>query len=82
MTLDDISQPTFAPPIRSLWRVARFAALLAFAFVVASIRIEECRIVPGAFSSGFSAGFDVSRKVCGQSALAIVLVHKIAHAIR
>jgi hypothetical protein len=82
--MTDISLPTPVLPIRSLWQVARIAGLLALALVAASasIRIEECRTVPGAFSSGFSLGFDVSRKVCGQSALAVVLANKAMQAIR
>jgi len=80
--MSDISLPTPVLPIRSLWQVARIAALLALALVVAlaSIRIEECRTVPGAFSNGFSLGFDVQREVCGQSALAAVLIRKAVQA--
>ncbi len=81
--MTDISLPTSVLPIRSLWQVARIAGLLALALVTASalIKIEECRTVPGAFSNGFSLGFDVSRKVCGQSALGAVLIRKAMQVI-
>jgi hypothetical protein len=79
--MSDIALPL---PARSLWRVAQIAVILALALVVALalIRVEECRIVPGAFSSAFSLGFDVSRRVCDQSTLATVMVHKVTAAIR
>jgi hypothetical protein len=85
--MTDISLPAHSPPIRSLARVERIAAILAVALVAAlvvgTIQVEECRIVPGAFSSAFSRSFDVSRRrVCGQSALAVVLSHKIEGAAR
>jgi hypothetical protein len=61
----DIGLPTYSPPARSLVRVAHVAAILAAALVAASvdsISVDECRIVPGAFSNAFSSGFDVSRR--------------------
>jgi hypothetical protein len=80
--MSDISLPVPVLPAQSLWRIARITMLLAFAFAGASIRIEECRTVPGAFSNGFPAGFDVSRKVCGQAALATVVARKVAGALQ
>jgi hypothetical protein len=83
--VSDIPYPIPAElPVRSLWRVACVAALLAAVLVAAlvSIKVEECRTIPGAFSSGFSLGFDVSRKVCGQSTLAIVMAHKALDAMQ
>jgi hypothetical protein len=69
---------------RSLRRATYIAAILAVALVAALglIRTEECRVVPGAFSSGFSLGFDVSRRVCSQSALATVVAHKVAGVVQ
>jgi hypothetical protein len=58
------------------------AEILAVALLAASIRVEECRMVPGAFSHAFSSGFDVSRRVCDRSALAVVFAHKIGSAAR
>jgi hypothetical protein len=84
--MTDISLPAYSPPIRSLSRVERIAFILAVALVaalvVASIRVEECRIVPGAFSGAFSSAFDVSRKVCDRAAFAVVLAHKIENGVR
>jgi hypothetical protein len=84
--MTDISLPAYSPPIRSLTRVERIAFILAVALVaalvVASIRVEECRLVPGAFSSAFSSAFDVSRRICGRAALAVVLAYKIEGASR
>jgi hypothetical protein len=80
--MTDIGLPTYSPPIRSLIRVAWIAGLLAAALVAASIRVEECWIVPGAFSKDFSSAFDVSRRVCVRAALAVVLAHKIEGAAR
>ncbi len=55
------------------------ATLFAVAFVlaVAIAQVEECQTVPGSFSSGFSAGFDVSRKVCGRVPLARAMLDKM-----
>jgi hypothetical protein len=61
-----------SPIQRQLHRIRRLGALLAAALVaalVASIEIEQCRTLPGAFSNGFSSGFDVSRKVCRQATM-------------
>ena len=84
--MTDISLPTHSPPIRALTRVERIAAILAVALVAAlvagTIQVEECRTVPGAFSSDFSRDFDVSRKVCDRSTLAIVVAHKAESALR
>jgi hypothetical protein len=84
--MTDVSLPAYSPPIRSLTRVERIAFILAVvlvaALVVASIRVVECRIVPGAFSSAFSSGFDVSRKVCERSTLATMVAHKAESALR
>ena len=80
--MTDISLPAYSPPIRSMARVAWIAAILGVALVAASIKVEECRIVPGAFSKDFSSDFDVSRKVCDQSTLAAVLGHKVGSAMR
>jgi hypothetical protein len=76
--MTDIGLPADSPPIRA----AQIAAILAAALVAASIRVEECWIVPGAFSKDFSSGFDVSRRVCGRAALAVVLAHNIQGAAR
>jgi hypothetical protein len=84
--MTDISLPAYSPPIQSLTRVEWVAFILAVALVaallVASIRVKECRIVPGAFSSTFSSGFDVSRKVCDRSTLATVVAHEAESALR
>ena len=64
--------PLAISPIQRQHRIRRLGALLAAALVaalVASIEIEQCRTLPGAFSSGFSSGFDVSRKVCRQATM-------------
>ena len=79
--MSDITFPIPAElPAQSLWRVALIAMLLAVVLVpaLAFVPIQECRIVSGAFSSGFSLGFDVSREVCGRSQLATVMAHKVA----
>jgi hypothetical protein len=57
------------------------AAILGAILVaaLASVRVEECEIIPGAFSNAFSSGFDVSRKVCGQTTMAHVAVAKMAN---
>jgi len=78
--MGDITFPNYASPIRRLHKVASIAALLAVALVAASVKVEECRIVPGAFSNGFSSGFDVSRRVCGRSTVAYVLASKVRNA--
>ena len=80
--MTDISLQTYSAPIRSLSRVCWIAAILAVALVGASIKVEECRIVPGAFSKAFSGAFDVSRKVCDQSTVAVALAHKVDDAMR
>jgi len=79
--MTDIGLPLPVLPHQLQWRITRIVMLLAFALVAASIQVEEYNTVPGAFSNGFSAGFDVSRKVCGQSALAIVMARKVAGVI-
>jgi hypothetical protein len=68
LTYDD----RIVSPIQRQHRIRRLGALLAAALVaalVASIEIEQCRTLPGAFSNGFSSGFDVSRKVCRQATM-------------
>src|SRR6266478_9701830 len=52
LAMSDIAITTPAVlPARSLWRVAHIAAILALALIaaLALIRIEECRVAPGAF---------------------------------
>ncbi len=80
--MSDISLPIPALPTLSLWKIAHTAAILALALVAASIKIEQCEIVPGAFSNGFSSAFNVSRKACGQAALIAVLAHKAVALVR
>jgi hypothetical protein len=69
-------------PSGALSKMERITAILAVALVAAlvpgTIPIEECRIVPGAFSSGFG----VSQRVCKRSALAAVLARKVEGAVR
>jgi hypothetical protein len=67
---------------QSLGRAACIAMLLAFALVLAAVQIDECWMSPGDFSKDFSArDFNVSHKVCGQSALAMVMAHKALDAL-
>ena len=58
---------------------ARSTAIVAVAlvalFVAGTIRVEECRTVPGAFASAY-------RTVCERSALAVILARKVDGAIR
>jgi hypothetical protein len=70
-----------APPgaFRDVFQVSASTVILAVAlaavFVAGTIRVEECRIVPGAFASD-------DRRVCERSALALVLARKVDGAIR
>jgi hypothetical protein len=69
--MTDLVLPGHVAPIRWQLRI-RWIALLAATILVAalsSIQVEQCRTTPGAFSAGFSNGFDVSRKVCRQITL-------------
>jgi hypothetical protein len=71
--------PAYSPLIGLLPRVERSTAILAAAFaavfMAGTIRVEECRIKPGAFASA-------SRRVCEPSALAFVLARKVDGAIQ
>ena len=71
--------PAYSPLIGPLPRLERSTATLAVAlaavFVAGTIRVEECRIVPGAFASA-------SQRVCERSVLAFVLARKVDGAIR
>jgi hypothetical protein len=74
LSMTDVSLPAYSPLIRSL-TAATPAVVLVAVFVAGTIRVEECRIVPGAFASA-------SRRVCERSALAFVLARKADGAIR
>jgi hypothetical protein len=45
------------------------------------IKVERCRIIPGAFSKGFSTGFDTQRKVCDQVTLGYLVATKIEYTV-
>jgi hypothetical protein len=73
--MSTLSLPMHVPPIGPQHHVLWIASLLALAFVASSI--EQCRIIPAAFSKGFSTGFDVQRKVCNQLRLGHLIAGKV-----
>ena len=73
--MTDITVPPLAwpPPSKAIGTITA-AALLAAVFLFTVLislnwsavlsRARECEVQHGAFSSGFSASFDIDRKVC------------------
>jgi hypothetical protein len=80
--MSDCVLPRYVASIKRKYQVMLFAALLAAVLVaaLASTKVEQCQIIPGAFSTGFSSAFDVSRKVCRQTVLGSVAAAKIEDA--
>jgi hypothetical protein len=59
------------------WRVAIVLLLLVAFLPLAAVTTKNCVEAEGAFSEAFSAGFDKTKTVCTQQALAVLMLKKI-----